>query len=207
MKDIYSLHQGELQVFKYYRSLKTKQEDVDYLFKDTWESSCDQITHNGSKVFIFVDGLNNEFDNIRSQILNSGELTRIQEVYFKIEAEDQRIMIGNSSGTQHENKIVDLVYLCQQRLIQSSRFRKYTHCKKNGQTIHFWWDLHLQKKTTRNNEDLKRRTIIIGKINLLLLVGIFTSDMSMTEELKKRIKRQQIKISIFRQNILVKHRI
>lgn len=45
MRDIYSFQQEELMVSKYYRILKSKWEDVDYLSEDTWKSIRDKITH------------------------------------------------------------------------------------------------------------------------------------------------------------------
>lgn len=90
LMDIYSLQQDELTVSKYYHILKSKW-DVDCLSEDTWESTCDQITHCykewKNKIFIFLRALNNDYENIRSEILNSGELISIKEVYSKLEAE------------------------------------------------------------------------------------------------------------------------
>lgn len=38
---------------------------------------------------MFLGGLEDEFESVRSQILNSGNLTSIEEVYAKIEAKEQ----------------------------------------------------------------------------------------------------------------------
>lgn len=38
----------------------------------------------------FLGGLNDKFENVKSEILNSGNMTSIVEVYAQVEVEEQR---------------------------------------------------------------------------------------------------------------------
>ncbi|CAN6470367.1 unnamed protein product [Victoria cruziana] len=92
MKEIYSLKQGELPVSEYYRILKSKWEVIDYMADEEWDTVKDQTTHWKkewkNRIFIFLRALNNDYENVRNQILNSGELPSIEKVYSKVEAEE-----------------------------------------------------------------------------------------------------------------------
>ncbi|KAF3781808.1 hypothetical protein EJ110_NYTH35686 [Nymphaea thermarum] len=46
-----------------------------------------------NRVFLFLAGLNDEFEGVRSQILNSGEVSNIEDVYSSVEAEEQRRLV------------------------------------------------------------------------------------------------------------------
>ncbi|KAF3774436.1 hypothetical protein EJ110_NYTH53097 [Nymphaea thermarum] len=72
-RSIYSLKQGDLSVAAFYAALKTKWEELDYHVNDDW--NC---------------GLRDEFESIRSQILNGDEIPGIEEVYARVESEEQR---------------------------------------------------------------------------------------------------------------------
>lgn len=43
-----------------------------------------------NRIFIFLGGLNDDYENIRNQTLNMGEFSSIEEVYSKVESEEQR---------------------------------------------------------------------------------------------------------------------
>ncbi|KAF3795709.1 hypothetical protein EJ110_NYTH04380 [Nymphaea thermarum] len=93
MKDVYSLRQGEHSVADFYAALKSKWEDLDYYSDDTWDCPQDQVRHLTkeweNRVFLFLAGLNEDFEGIRRQILNSDRLPSIEEVYSRVEAEEQ----------------------------------------------------------------------------------------------------------------------
>ncbi|KAF3772114.1 hypothetical protein EJ110_NYTH58722 [Nymphaea thermarum] len=124
MKTVYNLRQGNSSVAEYYGALK-------------------------AKVFLFLAGLNDEFEGVRSQILNSGEVSSIEDVYSVVEAEEQRRLVTNEGKR-------DLV-LSHERSALVSRGpgglsrppRRCTHCKKTGHTVDYCWDLHPDKKGTR----------------------------------------------------------
>lgn len=62
-----------------------------YVSKETWECTQDQLTFWNmewkNRIFIFVGSLYDDYENIKSQILNSEKFKSIEEVYSKVEAE------------------------------------------------------------------------------------------------------------------------
>lgn len=94
-------------------------------------------------------------ENMKSQILNSGKINSIEEVYSKIEAKEQRlfIMIGVMPEAKHMDRSA---FLSKGNLNQGRSFKRCTHCKKNGHAIDFYWDLHPKKKNIRNKDDHKK---------------------------------------------------
>ncbi|KAF3776526.1 hypothetical protein EJ110_NYTH48004 [Nymphaea thermarum] len=76
MKTVYGLRQGNLFVADYYGALKAKWEDLDYYSDITWHCPQDQA--------LYV---------AKDQILNSGEVSSIEDVYSRVEAEEQRRLV------------------------------------------------------------------------------------------------------------------
>ncbi|XP_049931297.1 uncharacterized protein LOC116267855 isoform X2 [Nymphaea colorata] len=153
MKDIYSLRQGEHSIADFYAALKSKWEDLDYYFDDTWDRPQDQVHHLAKeweiRVFLFLIGLNEDLEGIRSQILNSDRLPSIEEVYSRVEAEEQRclIIIGKKGDRISYNERSALV---SRGPVGAARPPcKCTHCKKTGHIVEFCWDLHPEKKNRR----------------------------------------------------------
>ncbi|KAF3772174.1 Glutamate--cysteine ligase [Nymphaea thermarum] len=99
MKTVYNLRQGNSSVAEYYGALKAKWEELDYHSDIPWHCPQDQALHVAqelqNRVFLFLAGLNDEFEGVRSQILNSGEVSSIEDVYSCIEAEKQRRLVTN----------------------------------------------------------------------------------------------------------------
>ncbi|KAF3794298.1 DNA repair protein [Nymphaea thermarum] len=122
MKTVYNLRQGSSSVAEYYGALKAKWED--YHSDLPWH--C-----------------------VRSQILNSGEVSSIEDVYSCVEAEEQRRLVTNAGKRDlvpsHERSV--LVSRGSENLTRS--LRRCTHCKKTGHTVDYCWDLHPDKKGTR----------------------------------------------------------
>ncbi|KAF3783486.1 hypothetical protein EJ110_NYTH19480 [Nymphaea thermarum] len=85
---------GDLSVASFYAALKTKWEELDYHVNDDWNCGSDHELYWQKewmdRTFIFLGGLRDEFDSIRSQILNYDETPGIEEVYARVESEEQR---------------------------------------------------------------------------------------------------------------------
>uniref|UniRef100_A0A5K1C0K3 Retrotransposon Copia-like N-terminal domain-containing protein n=1 Tax=Nymphaea colorata TaxID=210225 RepID=A0A5K1C0K3_9MAGN len=92
-RNIYSLKQGDLSVASFYAALKTKWEELDYHVNDDWNCGSDHALYWEKewmdRTFIFLGGLRDEFESIRSQILNCDEIPGIEEVYARVESEEQ----------------------------------------------------------------------------------------------------------------------
>ncbi|KAF3794130.1 hypothetical protein EJ110_NYTH08174 [Nymphaea thermarum] len=158
MKDVYSLRQGALSVADFYAALKSKWEDLDYHSDITWKCPHDQMQYMTDKwenrVFLFLSGLNDDFENIRSQILNSDESFSIEDVYSRVEAEEERRML--SSGRKGEEQSA---YVSRAPVGTPRSSRKCTHCKKVGHTRDFCWDLHPEKKDSRGRPSSGKKPV------------------------------------------------
>lgn len=103
MKDVYSHRQWEKPVSEFYHILKAKWEDLNYYTDERWKWLEHQAIYWPrewkNKIFIFQYCLNNEFESIRSQILNIRNLTSIKKFYAQVDVEEQRhsIMVGKES--------------------------------------------------------------------------------------------------------------
>ncbi|KAF3782432.1 hypothetical protein EJ110_NYTH34358 [Nymphaea thermarum] len=93
-RSIYSLKQGDLSVAAFYAALKTKWEEFDYHVNDEWNCGSDHSLYWEKewmdRTFLFLGGLRDEFESIHSQILNGDEIPGIEEVYARVESEEQR---------------------------------------------------------------------------------------------------------------------
>ncbi|KAF3772057.1 hypothetical protein EJ110_NYTH58860 [Nymphaea thermarum] len=163
MKTVYGLRQGNSSVADYYGALKAKWEELDYHSDIPWHCPQDQSLHVAqewkNRVFLFLAGLNDEFEGVRSQILNSGEVSSIEYVYSCVEAKEQRRLVTNEGKRDlvpyHERSV--LVSRGPGGLTRS--IRRCTHCKKTGHTVDYCWDLHLEKKGNKGRSS-------IGKTNV-----------------------------------------
>ncbi|KAF3779034.1 hypothetical protein EJ110_NYTH34942 [Nymphaea thermarum] len=153
MKTVYNLRQGNSFVADYYGALKAKWEELDYHYDIPWHCPQDQALHIAqeweNKVYLFLAGLNDEFEGVRSQILSFGEVSSIEDVYSVVEAKEQRRLVTNESkrdlGLSHERSA--LVSRGPGGLARPPR--RCTHCKKTGHTVDYYWDLHPDKKGNR----------------------------------------------------------
>lgn len=77
---------------------------------------------------------------MRSQILISGNLTSVEEVYARVKAEEQRHhIIIEKKNKRHGNKRSALIN-------RGNIFRPSIHCKKSGHTINFCLNLHTERR-------------------------------------------------------------
>ncbi|KAF3780851.1 hypothetical protein EJ110_NYTH38289 [Nymphaea thermarum] len=115
MKDVYSLRQDEHSATDFYAALKSKWKELDYYSNDTWDCPQDQVRHLAkeweNRVFLFLAGLNNDFEGIRSQILNSDGLPSIEDVYARVEDEEQKrlVTVGKKGDHISYNEMFALV--------------------------------------------------------------------------------------------------
>ncbi|KAF3771916.1 hypothetical protein EJ110_NYTH59175 [Nymphaea thermarum] len=104
-------------------------------------------------------GLNDEFEGVRSQILNSGEVSSIEDVYSCIEAEEQRRLVTT------EGKRDLMPYHERSALVSrgpggtTRSLRRCTHCKKTGHTVDYCWDLHPEKKGNKERSSIGKTLV------------------------------------------------
>ncbi|KAF3779072.1 hypothetical protein EJ110_NYTH42231 [Nymphaea thermarum] len=155
-RSIYSLTQGDLSVAAYYAALKTKWEELNYHVTDEWKCSSDHSLHWEKewmdRTFLFLGGLRDEFEPIRSQILNGDEIPGIEEVYARVESEEQRRQVMHLTTGSVPSAFVSRASGTGQRPA-----RRCTHCNKLGHSADFYWDLHPEKRLVRGRPPSGRR--------------------------------------------------
>ncbi|KAF3788126.1 hypothetical protein EJ110_NYTH21693 [Nymphaea thermarum] len=156
-QSIYSLTQGDLSVAAFYAALKTKWEELDYHVTDEWKYGSDHSLHWEKewmdRTFLFVGGLRDEFEPIRSQILNGDEIPGIEEVYARVESEEQRRQVMHLTTGSVPSAFVSRASGTWQRPA-----RRCTHCNKLGHSADFCWDLHPEKRLVRGRPPSGRRS-------------------------------------------------
>ncbi|KAF3795972.1 hypothetical protein EJ110_NYTH02643 [Nymphaea thermarum] len=156
-RSIYSLTQGDLSVAAYYAALKTKWEELDYHVTDEWKCGSDHSLHWEKewmdRTFLFLGGLRDEFEPIRSQILNGDEIPGIEEVYARVESEEQRRQVMHLTTGSVPSAFVSCASGTGQRPA-----RRCTHCNKLGHSADFCWDLHPKKRLVRGRPPSGRRS-------------------------------------------------
>lgn len=88
-----------------------------------------------NRIFVFLGGLYDEFDNVRSQILSPGNFMSVEQVYAQIEAEEQRrkIMIRKDTDVHPSDAKNKRSALLSRKVNLKPRFtRKCSHYKKLG---------------------------------------------------------------------------
>ncbi|KAF3771945.1 hypothetical protein EJ110_NYTH59117 [Nymphaea thermarum] len=156
-RSIYSLMQGDLSVAAFYAALKTKWEELDYHVTDEWKCGSDHYLYWEKewmdRTFLFLGGLRDEFEAIRSQILNGDEIPGIEEVYARVESEEQRRQVMHLTTGSVPSAFVSRASGTVQRPP-----RRCTHCNKLGHSADFCWDLHPEKRLVRGRPPSGRRS-------------------------------------------------
>ncbi|XP_031502234.1 uncharacterized protein LOC116265635 [Nymphaea colorata] len=163
VKTVYGLRQGNPSVADYYGALKAKWEELDYHSDIPWHCPQDQALYVAqvweNKMFLFLAGLNDEFEGVRSQILNSGEVPSVEDVYSCVEAKDQRRLVTNEGKR-------DLVPYHERSALVSRgtggptrSLHRCTHCKKTGHTMDYCWDLHPEKKGNKGRSSIGKMPV------------------------------------------------
>ncbi|KAF3790532.1 hypothetical protein EJ110_NYTH16266 [Nymphaea thermarum] len=156
-RSIYSLKQGDLSVAAFYAALKTKWEELDYHVNDEWNCGSDHSLYWEKewmdRTFLFLGGLRDEFESIRSQILNGDEIPGIEEVYARVESEEQRRQVMHLDTGHGPSTFVSRASGTGPRPA-----RRCTHCNKLGHSVDFCWDIHPEKRLVRGRPPSGRRS-------------------------------------------------
>ncbi|KAF3775651.1 hypothetical protein EJ110_NYTH49941 [Nymphaea thermarum] len=163
-RSIYSLTQGDLSVAAFYAALKTKWEELDYHVTDEWKCGSDHSLYWENewmdRTFLFLGGLRDEFESIRSQILNGDEIPGIEEVYARVESEEQRRQVMHLTTGNAPSAFVSRA----SRTVQRPA-RRCTHCNKLGHSVDFCWDIHPEKRLVRGRPPSGRRSPSVSDSN------------------------------------------
>ncbi|KAF3776023.1 hypothetical protein EJ110_NYTH38918 [Nymphaea thermarum] len=165
-RSIYALKQGDLSVASYYAALKTKWEELDYHVEDNWDCGSDHARHWEKEwmdhTFIFLGGLCDEFESIRSQILNCDEILGIEDVYARVESEEQRRQVMQIDPRRGSGPSA---FVSRSSVSGQRPARRCTHCNKLGHSADFCWDLHPEKRLVRGRPPSSRRGPLVHESN------------------------------------------
>ncbi|XP_049932738.1 uncharacterized protein LOC126409906 [Nymphaea colorata] len=158
-RSIYSLKQGDLSVAAFFAALKTKWEELDYHVNDDWHCGSDHALYWDKewmdRTFLFLGGLRDEFESIRSQIFNCDEVPGIEEVYARVESEEQRRQVMHIDTSQGSSPSA---FVSRASGIGQRPVRRCSHCNKSGHSVHFCWDLHPERRLVRGRPPSSRRS-------------------------------------------------
>ncbi|KAF3773378.1 hypothetical protein EJ110_NYTH55446 [Nymphaea thermarum] len=156
-RSIYAIKQGDLSVASFYAALKTRWEELDYHVNDDWKCGLDQALYWEKEwmdcTFIFLGGLRDEFESIRSQILNCDEIPGIKEVYARVESKEQRRQIMHIDPSQEKSPAA---FVSHTSGTGQRSTRRCSHCNKVGHSVDFCWDLHPEKRLIRGRPPSNR---------------------------------------------------
>ncbi|PNY16264.1 hypothetical protein L195_g012979 [Trifolium pratense] len=96
--------QGNMDVTTYYNEMMKLCRELDLCYDDSWKCDEDNLLfierHENDRVFMFLAGLNKEYDDVRRKILGKAPLPTVRETFLEIrrEEEQKRIMMGKLTG-------------------------------------------------------------------------------------------------------------
>lgn len=97
------IRQGGDTVAQYFHKLTRIWQDLDLFESYEWESIMDQAYYKqvveADRVYKFLTSLNDEFDEVRSRVINKKPLPSINEVFSKVRSEESRrnVILGKKS--------------------------------------------------------------------------------------------------------------
>ncbi|KAF3771560.1 hypothetical protein EJ110_NYTH60183 [Nymphaea thermarum] len=157
-RSIYALKQGDLSVASFYVPLKTKWEELDHHVNDDWKCGSDHALYWEKEwmdcTFILLGGLHDEFESIQSQLLNCDEIPGIEEVYARVESEEQWRQIMHIDSSQGSSPAA---FVSRTSGTGQCPARRCSHCNKLGHSVDFCWDLHPEKHLVRGRPPPNRR--------------------------------------------------
>ncbi|KAF3792305.1 hypothetical protein EJ110_NYTH00441 [Nymphaea thermarum] len=183
-RSIYALKQGDLSVASFYAALKTKWEELDYHMNDDCKCDSDHALYWEKewmdRTFIFLGGLRDEFESIRSQILNCDEIPAIEEVYARVESEEQRRQIMHIDSSQGSSPAA---FVSRTSGTGQRPARRCNHCNKLGHSVDFCWDLYPEKRLVRGRPPPSRRAPSVPE----------SSQSSSSNAVKSKLSSDQLK--------------
>ncbi|KAF3780149.1 F-box/WD-40 repeat-containing protein [Nymphaea thermarum] len=132
------------------------------------------------RTFIFLGGLCDEFESIQSQILNCDEIPAIEEVYARVESEEQRRQIMHIDSSQGSSPAA---FVSRTSGTGQRPARRCSHCNKLGHSVDFCWDLHPEKRLVRGCPPPSRRAPFVPE----------SSQSSSSNVVKSKLSSDQLK--------------
>lgn len=146
-KTLRGLRQGNMVVIDYYNKLSRFWQQLDAMEKPNWTCVKDAAVFSDlieqKRIFTFLDGLNDNLDEVRGRILGTKPLPKIREVVSEVRREESRkqVMLHKSESDSVNGEVSALV--SRGNFNQNRKGRPWCdHCHKPGHTKNICWELH-----------------------------------------------------------------
>ncbi|XP_071902889.1 uncharacterized protein [Coffea arabica] len=171
MKKTFHLQQDGRPLAEYYNELNSTFMELDYRRPNDMTCAADKEKYRNriaeDRVYIFLAGLDNKLDQVRSRVLGTSPLPRLEEVYSMVRRELQRqVAMGAESHFEASALTVQKstpIVINGNSTASQSRF--CTYCNKNTHTIDVCWKKHgypewyKLKQAERKNKKLVHNTV------------------------------------------------
>ncbi|XP_071933922.1 uncharacterized protein [Coffea arabica] len=171
MKKTFHLQQDGRPLAEYYNELNSTFMELDYRRPNDMTCAADMKKYRNriaeDRVYIFLAGLDNKLDQVRSRVLGTSPLPRLEEVYSMVRRELQR-QVAMRAASHFEASALTVqkstpITINGNSTASQSRF--CTYCNKNTHTIDVCWKKHgypewyKLKQVERKNKKFAHNTV------------------------------------------------
>ncbi|XP_070057489.1 uncharacterized protein [Nicotiana tomentosiformis] len=145
---LWQAKQGEREVTAYYNEMVSLWQELDQCYNDKWECPADSVKtrkmEENERVYLFLAGLNQEFNEVRSRILGKNPMPSLHETFSEIRREETRRKVMLKPDLNLELKpVVDALTLATVKNEYDKRKKSWCgHCKKYWHTRETCWKIH-----------------------------------------------------------------
>nr|XP_016452871.1 PREDICTED: uncharacterized protein LOC107777375 [Nicotiana tabacum] len=155
---LWQAKQDKREVTAYYNEMVSLWQELDQCYHDECDCPADSVkTRKGEeneKAYLFLAGLNRDFDEFRSPILGKNPLPSIRETLSEIRREESRGKVMLKPYLNLELKpVVDASALATVKNEDDKKKRPWCdHCKKYWHTRETCWKIHGKPPNTKKKE-------------------------------------------------------
>ncbi|KAF7803825.1 Retrovirus-related Pol polyprotein from transposon RE1 [Senna tora] len=181
---LHDLKQGDMLVNQYFTSLNRCWQKLDLLETYAWSCTADALNFKKiteqKRLYKFLMGLTDSFEEVRSRILGRNTLPSLKEAFSEVRCEESRKKINHLSTTK--SPLENSAMAARSNIPRSSK--QCDHCHKKGHTKDTCWEIHGKPATwkprpranhadTTNNGETHAEPTLFSKDQLELLQKLF----------------------------------
>ena len=138
--------QGEKEVTIYYNEMVSLWQELEQCYNDEWECTGDSVKamkkEESDRVYLFLAGLNKEFDEVRSRILSKNPLPTLRETFSEVRREETRRKVMLKPDLNTDQKGMESSALVVKKE-EEKRTKPWCEvCKKFWHTKDTCWEVH-----------------------------------------------------------------
>ncbi|KAF7836458.1 Retrovirus-related Pol polyprotein from transposon RE1 [Senna tora] len=181
---LHDLKQGDMLVNQYFTSLNRCWQKLDLLETYAWSCTADALNFKKiteqKRLYKFLMGLTDSFEEVRSRILGRNTLPSLKEAFSEVRCEESRKKINHLSTTK--SPLENSAMAARSNIPRSSK--QCDHCHKKGHTKDTCWEIHgkpanwkprprANHADTTNNGETHAEPTLFSKDQLELLQKLF----------------------------------